>query len=207
MTPAVRPSMRCILSLYFNPKSPPRKVAIKVKEMNINCIVLVYGTRKNKSSKCNEVAFTYKNAIIYDMNTASPHSLLIRSGLKKTESRVALLNLFINAKKPLSAKKITENLIKKGIDRVTVYRMLEILSKKGIIRKVYTSTSEVQYEIVDLREDHHHIICLECKKISDFHGCNAEILVKKALEQVKDFKSVSYHSFDLFGVCANCIKK
>lgn len=133
-----------------------------------------------------------------------PNIILDKAGLKKTESRVALLNLLSKNKKPLSVKDIVSQI---SGDKVTIYRMLEIMTKKGLIRRVDTGEREAHYEIVDIHDDHHHIICLNCNKVSDFTGCGSESLIKNALKQVKDFKLVKHHSFDLFGICNNCTKK
>ncbi len=130
--------------------------------------------------------------------------LLDKVGLKKTDSRIALLNLLSKNKKPLSVKSIVSKL---SGDKVTIYRMLEAMNKKGLIRRVDTGEREAQYEIIDNNHDHHHIICLDCKKVSDFTGCDADILINKALKQVKDFKKITHHSFDLFGICNTCSKK
>ena len=140
-------------------------------------------------------------------NTSHSHILLDAAGLKKTETRMALLDFLAQNKKPISANDISKKLSSKGGDRVTIYRMLEAMSKKGLIRRVDTGEREAQYEITDPSKDHHHIICLQCKKVADFTGCDSEKLITKALKQVKDFKSISHHSFDLFGICTACAKK
>jgi len=141
------------------------------------------------------------------MKNIPSHVLLDNAGLKKTDARIALLDFLAQNKKPLSVNNIALNLSQKGIDKVTVYRTLETMSKKGLIRRVDTGEREAQYEMTDSHKDHHHIICLECKKVCDFTGCDADDLITKALAQVKDFKSISHHSFDLFGVCNSCAKK
>jgi Fe2+ or Zn2+ uptake regulation protein len=133
--------------------------------------------------------------------------LLDKVNMKKTNARVALLDLLSATKKPLSTKAIALKLAPNDIDRVTVYRMLEACAEKGIIRKVETGSREAQYEIIDIYDDHHHVICLDCKKVSDFTGCESDKLIIKALKQVKDFKSISHHSFDLYGVCNSCARK
>lgn len=130
--------------------------------------------------------------------------ILDSAGLKKTDARLALLELLSKNKKPLSVKDIVSKLSQ---DKVTVYRTLLAMTKKGITRRVDTGEREVQYEMLDASEDHHHIICLDCKKVSDFTGCDAEGLISKALKQVKDFKEITHHSFDLFGTCNSCAKK
>ena len=131
------------------------------------------------------------------------HLLLDKTGLKKTDSRIALLNLLLKNKKPLSVKDIISKL---SVDKVTMYRTLEVMTKKGLIRRVDTGEREAQYEIIDHTHDHHHVICLDCKKVSDFTGCDADSLITRALKQVKDFKKITHHSFDLFGICNTCAK-
>jgi Fe2+ or Zn2+ uptake regulation protein len=133
-------------------------------------------------------------------------AILNKAGLKKTLPRVALLELLLTSKKPISANILFEKLKKDKADKVTVYRTLDVLEKKGLIKRVNTGEREAQYEIADHIEDHHHVICLSCKKISDFTGCDADILITKALKQVKDFKLIKHHSFDLFGICNACSK-
>jgi Fe2+ or Zn2+ uptake regulation protein len=132
------------------------------------------------------------------------HTLLDKAGLKKTDSRTALLGFLSKNKKPLSVKDIISKL---PGDKVTMYRMLEAMSKRGIVRRVDTGEREAQYEIIDLQDDHHHVICLDCKKVSDFTGCDADSVITRALKQVKDFQRITYHSFDLFGICNTCAKK
>ncbi len=131
-------------------------------------------------------------------------TLLDKAGLKKTDSRIALLDLLSKNKKPFSVKDIVSKL---SGDKVTIYRILETMTKKGLIRRVDTGKREAEYETVDHYNDHHHIICLDCKKVTDFTGCDADSLITKALKQVKDFKQITHHSFDLFGICNTCIKK
>jgi len=140
-------------------------------------------------------------------DTSNAEELLKTSGLKKTEPRILVINLFMKNKKPLSATAVFEKLANKGVDKVTIYRTLETLEKKAIVKRVSTGEREIKYELTDHRDDHHHIICLECKKVSDFTGCDAEVLITKALKQVKDFKLITHHSFDLFGICNTCSKK
>ncbi len=134
--------------------------------------------------------------------------MLDKAGLKKTNARIAFCILLLNnPTKPLSIEFMTNTLSLRGIDRVTVYRIADALSKKGILKRVDVGSREAQYEIVDQKEDHHHIICLECKTVSDFTGCESEAIIDKALRQVKNFKSISHHSFDLWGLCNTCAHK
>lgn len=140
-------------------------------------------------------------------NKEKIEKILKENGFKNTETRFLLLDLLLSSKKTHNVKKIVEKLCHKNIDNVTIYRTLESFTEKGIIRKVEMGTREAQYEMVDEQDDHHHIVCLKCKKTEDFTGCEAQKLVSKILEKNKNFKNISHHSFDLFGVCNNCTNK
>lgn len=140
-------------------------------------------------------------------NNDSKENILEKSGLKKTGPRLRFIEFFQKNKKPSSALDIFNTLSKEDIDKVTIYRTLESFLKKGIIKRVDTGKREAEYELIDEEHDHHHIICIKCKKIEDFTGCDSEIFVKNALKTSKNFKNITHHSFDLFGICNSCNKQ
>ena len=129
-------------------------------------------------------------------------TILHEHGYKVTPPRLAILSVFDIHCSPLNAEKVYAKVKKTGVDMVTVYRTLTLFEKSGILRQVHISNDAVYYERT--LDDHHHIICTRCNKISDFTGCESHALIEKALKQATDFKLVSQHSFDLFGVCKSC---
>lgn len=130
--------------------------------------------------------------------------LLKKAGLKATAHRVLLLEFLDKNKKPFSAGDIFEKLEKDKLDKVTVYRTLETLERNGLVKRVVTGEREAKYELVDFDHDHHHIICIKCRKIEGFVGCEADELVAKIVKKNKNFKTISHHTFDIFGVCKEC---
>jgi Fe2+ or Zn2+ uptake regulation protein len=121
---------------------------------------------------------------------------------KVTPTRVSILSVFSKDCDPLCVQDVHK---KTKIDVVTIYRTLTSFEKKGLLRHVGLHKDSVYYERNDT--DHHHIICLSCKKFSDFKGCGSKEFIHSALSQTKDFTSISHHSFDLFGLCNSCTKK
>ena len=111
-----------------------------------------------------------------------------------------------HAPKPLSIKDVHAKVSKKGIDHTTVYRVLKAFTEKNIIRQIDFGHDQSYFELADPSNDHHHLICLKCHKVSDFTGCDAEHLIKSALKQSKDFARVDRHSFELYGLCKSCAK-
>jgi len=135
------------------------------------------------------------------------YELLSKKKLKITKNRLAILSIFQKGCQLINAQFIYKSLKNKKIDLTTIYRSLLIFEKVGILKRVDLQQDSVFYELID--DHHHHIICLKCKKVSNFNGCNqdADFLIKKALKQNKNFSSIFYHSFDLFGLCKKCFFK
>lgn len=124
--------------------------------------------------------------------------------LRATDQRVDLLRILSENHKPITLKDIMKKVKSSGTHEVTLYRMLALFKEKGIVRQIDFGGTVPYFEIADHAHDHHHIICTNCKKISDFVGCGVESAAKKALAQSKEFKSITNHSFELFGLCKNC---
>ncbi len=124
--------------------------------------------------------------------------------LKATPARVAAMQLFENHDKPLDAQHLVDHLSKEGIDRVTVFRMLNAFVEKGLLRKLEFGEGKARYELAD-KEDHHHLICERCGSISDIEDTVVPAL-EKHIESHHHFK-VKSHSLEFFGLCEDCQKK
>lgn len=134
---------------------------------------------------------------------------LKEKGYKRTKNREAILTIIYSAEKPISANDILEKLAKEGLEpnKTTVYRKLDLLKQEGLIREVMIDSTTAFYERTDMHH-HHHVICLNCKKIADFHP-NEELehsieKTEKNLLKEKSFKTVQ-HSFEFFGYCKECV--
>ncbi len=87
-----------------------------------------------------------------------------------------------------------------GISRATVYRTLEILVRLGLITKASHPGRGVRYD--GRTEIHHHLVCLRCDRIRDFHDDRLNAL------SIPDtstwgFRTVDF-SVQLRGICHDC---
>jgi Fur family ferric uptake transcriptional regulator len=131
--------------------------------------------------------------------------MLRSAGLKSTPARLAVLS-FLNGQHFTNAQEIHDAIgKKKDLDLVTIYRTLGSFEKVGLIKRVNLNKDAVCYEFN--KGHHHHVICTNCEKVSEFKDPDDGALVARALKEVKDFKSISHHSFDLFGLCNACARK
>ncbi|MBM3271677.1 transcriptional repressor [Candidatus Kaiserbacteria bacterium] len=126
-----------------------------------------------------------------------------QAGFRATTQRIALFSHLASLRAPHSILDIAHAL-KGTCDQVTVYRMIDAFEKAGIVREVNIHGERPLYELADAGDDHHHLVCTNCRKVEDFVGCDIEHIVRDALAHSQSFASVTRHSFDLYGLCHSC---
>jgi len=126
------------------------------------------------------------------------------AGFRATKQRIELVRFLEKTKRPLDMQDIVKGL-SRSTDMVTVYRMLAAFKRAGLVREVNLRGEHPRYELED-ECDHHHIVCTDCGRVEDFTDTAHESIEKKVLAKSKSFKSVTGHSFDLYGVCKTCAK-
>src|ERR1700761_5621683 len=97
---------------------------------------------------------------------------------------------------PLSVERIGKKL-KGEANEVTLYRALEALADKQIIRRVDLGHGHAHYEME--KHHHHHLICTDCGTVEDVAICPLP-----QLERSKKFASIYSHSVEFFGLCLHC---
>lgn len=132
-------------------------------------------------------------------------TLLRNAHMKVTPARLAVLNAFPNDCEPINAEMIYKRLKTYFVDQATVYRTLTVLEGAGIISRVDLRKDSAYYELSI--HHHHHIVCTMCSMTEGFSDHGVEELISKIVKKSSKFKILSGHSFELFGVCKNCVKK
>ena len=84
----------------------------------------------------------------------------------------------------------------------TIYRNLNLLKDKGIIRELKFGKTTARYDANI--EAHHHIFCLECRKLEDVN-CSVHPELTKAVEEENGYTIVS-HQLEFSGICPECLK-
>lgn len=91
--------------------------------------------------------------------------LLEHSGLGHTVNRLRVLEIIGNRSHPLSAQEIIEELNKtREVNRVTVYRILELLVEKRLVERISAGDRSFRYGLAPNanHQPHSHFYCLEC---------------------------------------------
>jgi Fur family transcriptional regulator, ferric uptake regulator len=134
--------------------------------------------------------------------------LLAAKGLDPTPNRVRLMEAIGNKASPLSAQEIF--LILRGtspINRVTVYRILDLLVEKGLVLSLNGLGRGMVYGLAP-NENHPAHPHFQCKSCGILH-CLSPIDLKLDLGEIKRSFSGEIGGVEIFikGTCWNCLKK
>lgn len=126
-------------------------------------------------------------------------------GTRLTKQRQAILDVFADEKVHLSAEEVfmLVKAVQPGISLGTVYRNLDLLTRQGVLSQFILADGTRKYERAS--EHHHHLICINCGGAEDIPDCPLNQKIKSYTKE-KNFRVVR-HSFEVYGICADCQKK
>lgn len=132
-----------------------------------------------------------------------PVNILKEHSLKHTKQRVRVLEEIVLDNVAISQPEL-EKKLGKEIDRVTLYRILNIYEDKGILHRIMDMNGTANYAICSssCSEEHHHdehlhFNCTNCSKIY----CLEVNL--PPVKMPKGFTATSIHS-TAYGICEKC---
>ena len=128
---------------------------------------------------------------------------LKNADLKVTPARLGVLEALESAETPLDIATVTEYLKKQKIkaDKVTVFRIINALTDKGITKVIHFNEGKLRFEHAGAA-DHHHFICERCGYIEDISDCRIDQL-EKEINNKKELL-IKRHSLEFFGLCQLC---
>lgn len=131
---------------------------------------------------------------------------LERQGVRLTRQRRVLLEVMDQAERHLSADAILERAqkIDPHIHRVTVYRTLEMLKRRGLLDELdllHIHGHQHYYESHPTRE-HVHVACLRCGKVREVESDLFEQL-KRQIQRDTGIE-ISVARVEIGGYCASC---
>lgn len=141
--------------------------------------------------------------------TESPgrlQSALISRGLRLTHQRRTILSIVETAKQHLDAAEILRQArqIDRGIDKVTVYRTLNLLKRHGLVDELDLMHMQGEKHYYERRpqRDHIHMACLKCGKIMELESDLFDRL-KGQIQRDCRFQIV-VSRLEIGGYCSDC---
>jgi Fur family transcriptional regulator, ferric uptake regulator len=135
---------------------------------------------------------------------SSVMEMLEQAGIAGTPQRLAVLKILQNADQPLSVSFIREKLeAKTRINKVTIYRIISLFKKQGIVRDVSSAGGVVYFEMATSDHPvHPHFSCKNCGALS--------CLTPLTFSQTRKFLTISgnfsveHVEINLAGLCKDC---
>lgn len=125
-----------------------------------------------------------------------------QKGIKATHQRTEILRELVATVEHPDAKTIYERVRRRipAISFDTVYRTLNLFEQEGIISRVGSVRDRARFDANTDR--HHHFVCTECGKISDFYSDSLDRL--PAPRQVTAMGKVEGVYVEMRGRCRKC---
>lgn len=136
-----------------------------------------------------------------DKNITKFRDVLARNGYHVTNQRIVVFRL-LDHEQPQSMRAIL-NKANGQIDRVSVYRSIELFEKLSIVKRIYIGW-KYKLELTDeFLSHHHHLSCLRCGKVIDIEDERhiAEFITQTAA--AFGFTPLR-HQFEIEGYCSDC---
>ena len=140
------------------------------------------------------------------MPGAGIQSSLKERGIRLTRQRRILLDLLDRTGRHLDAESLYQLAKERDpkINRVTVYRTLNLLKKGGLVDELdlLHFEGDQHYYESKLKQEHAHVICLRCGKIEEFFGEQMQKM-RRQIESNLGFHIVTQRT-EMGGYCPDC---
>lgn len=134
-------------------------------------------------------------------------SLLEAAGLEATSNRIGVLEVVGNNRYPLTAADIFRTVARyRTINRVTVYRILDLLVEKKLVERLSAGGRAAHFGMApnDHHAPHHHFYCTECGRMDCLNPGSLDI----SSDNLKKTFSGRIQRIEIRvdGVCRSCLR-
>lgn len=131
------------------------------------------------------------------------NAYLSAQGLKRSEQREVILDVFLKAKGHVSVDDLLGLVQKKHpeISRATVYRTLRVFQEAGLASELELQ-GRSRFEADWNRQHHDHMICEDCGEIFEFVSPEIERLQDEMARRIGFV--IRAHRHHILGRCARC---
>ena len=131
--------------------------------------------------------------------------IFLINGIKRTENRKIIVDTLSRSHEPMTAEMIyLEIRNDRNINLSTVYRILSIMTDKGIVCKSMGADGKA-YFCIHGNEHNHYLTCVRCNRKIPIDGCPLEQMGKDLVEKT-GFR-ITGHNLEFLGECPECVEK
>jgi Fur family ferric uptake transcriptional regulator len=133
--------------------------------------------------------------------------MLESRGITPTPLRVAVFSSIGDADRPLAAVEIITSVrSRRPINKVTFYRIVELLVNKGLVRPLPAGDRSLRYGMGETphHPDHPHFVCIKCGAME----CLGPEMLPAGIKnlQTGDKRIIKRVDVRFEGICENCVK-
>lgn len=131
--------------------------------------------------------------------------ILRKTGVRITPQRQAVLRFLIESNSHPTADEIYKALSPQfsNMSVATVYNNLKVFKDSGLVKELTYGDAASRFDFET--DNHYHVICSECGKITDFHYPRLDE-VENIAQHITSF-AVTHHRMEIYGVCPECMNK
>ena len=130
-----------------------------------------------------------------------------RLGVRWTTQRQVIVETFIASDEHITVEDLHHRVraIDRTVSAATVYRTINMLVEMGVASKRHFGSGSASFEMEVNKAHHDHLVCVSCGKIQEFHNDRIEEL-QDEVAVAHGFK-LSHHRMELYGTCADCVRR
>jgi Fur family transcriptional regulator, ferric uptake regulator len=135
------------------------------------------------------------------------NNILENSDLPSTPNRIKILEIIGNNNHPLNAQDIFDTLSRsEEINRVTVYRILDLLVEKGVVDRISSGGRSFHYGLAPNKNhpSHPHFYCKECGNLECLNPEGIHLEIDKIMRTFPGI--IEKVEVRLDGVCKTCLR-
>ncbi|MDD4873926.1 MAG: transcriptional repressor [Dehalococcoidales bacterium] len=132
-------------------------------------------------------------------------TILRQNGCKATPQRLTIIKEFARSDKFLRPADLYDKLKQDhpDIGMVTVYRVLGLLDRLGLVCKVHAGGDCHSYKI-NTAEHHHHLLCSNCRTVINFPCDEPDLEELEAKITRETGFTIKTHILEFVGYCPGC---
>lgn len=139
------------------------------------------------------------------MSSTYIENILNEKGVKPTSNRILVLKEIIKASHPVSLADL-EAMLEFSMDKASIFRVLELFSKKDIVHVIEDGSRSLKYELCQsssnhsIYDQHVHFYCENCKEIYCFDTVSVPLI------NMPDGFHPHSVNYMIKGICPKCNK-